>query len=162
MHSITNPIPPSPPLHPTPIRQEQGQGKRCTRCGSSGPFRTDLRSSTGLTSWCSRCLSEKSRECRLKRLDHYREVNRECAKRRGAKKKGIYIPRPRAAECVWTVPEEDILVRQYRKGVDIEALAQRMGRTRTAVRSHAQEMGLRLDGKDWRNDDDFYLEEGAG
>ncbi len=47
--------------------------KKCTRCGSSGPFHNDKRAKDGLHSWCKKCVNAKNRENYTENKEAYKE-----------------------------------------------------------------------------------------
>ncbi len=58
--------------------------KRCTHCGSMLPlsqFHWKDKGHTVRTSWCKECQGISAKASRQKKLEHYRHMNREWAKR---------------------------------------------------------------------------------
>jgi len=65
--------------------------RKCTECGSSGPFHRDKRIKDGLTSRCKKCLNEKNRnnyyqnkQAYIDRAGTWRASNRDKARKCGA------------------------------------------------------------------------------
>lgn len=130
--------------------------KVCTKpgCGSTGPFGNLKSAPDGLSYWCRACHNAKSKECRLKRLDHYRAVNNATTKRRyrllrsmplqnDAILDGCALPTNDYANshARWTEADNEYLEATWGVLPDAEIM-QTLGRTFFAVERQAVKLGL--------------------
>ncbi len=79
--------------------------KTCTKCGGDGPFGIQRSAPDGHTYWCRPCLNAKSKECRLKKIDHYRAVNNATTKKRYRLLRDL-------------PPQDDTIVEEYDEPID--------------------------------------------
>jgi len=123
--------------------------KPCTKCRREKPpseFRGLAKAQDGLTWWCRDCLAAATKQARLRRISHYREVNRQNMREKTGWQGAEYRR--------WTTEDVEFLIEMWGGRMGRVAIANLLRRTVEACTRRAWLLGLRLNGEDWRQERD--------